>query len=105
MAVLFFLYWPCPGDALYTVVLSNVVGGTALGESPDGLGRQCRIYGGGGHCDMFPPLGAEGAFMNGRRPDPLHAVSVYITASFLVEVVLIHEIRTISPHKTPAIKN
>ena len=38
MAVLFFLYWPCPGDALYTVVLSNVVGGTVLGESPDGLG-------------------------------------------------------------------
>ncbi|KAF0296871.1 XK-related protein 7 [Amphibalanus amphitrite] len=31
LAVAFFLYWPRPGEALYTVLLANVAAGTALG--------------------------------------------------------------------------
>ena len=61
---------------------------------PPGRG-QWRIYG-REQCDTSSPLGAEGALMNGRRPDPLSALPVhtYITASFLAEGVLILEIET-----------
>ena len=52
---------------------------------------------------MFP-LGAEASLMNGRRPDPLDALLVH-NGVILAEGALIHEIWTISPHKTPAIKN
>ena len=56
---------------------------------------------------MFPSLRTEGALMNGRHPDLLDAPSVHthITASFLAEGALIHEIGTISAHQTSAIKN
>ena len=51
-----------------------------------------------------PPLGAEGALMNGRRPDPLDAFSVH-NGVILSKGAIIHEIGAISPHKTPASKN
>ena len=60
--------------------------------------------GGGGHCDMFLPWAP-------KAPSLMQIALIrcmqflYITASFLVEVALIHEIGTISPNKTPAIKN
>ena len=58
----------------------------------------------GGNIVTCPPLGAEGALMNERRPSPLHALSVN-NGVFLAEGALIHEHRSISTNKTPAIKN
>ena len=55
---------------------------------------------GGGHWGMSSPLSAEGALMNGRRPHMRRRHFRYMTASFLAEGALVHEIGSVSPHNS-----
>ena len=55
------------------------------------------------------PLDAEGARMNGRRPDPLDVFFCkYIMESFFMSFMSFQSfmrLELISPYKTPAVKN